>query len=74
MGSFFRNNEIETFIASRWKILHTRSMNNVTTGEWRLLLRLLLSQRLEINAIESALARARILTDVEIKEIRRQAS
>ena len=49
-------------------------MDNVTTAEWRLLLRLVLAQRLEINAIESALKRAKALTDVEIKEIREQAS
>jgi len=44
------------------------------TGEWRLLLRLLLAQRLELNAIESALTNARILTRAQIKEIRKQAS
>lgn len=49
-------------------------MDNVTTAEWRLLLRLVLAQRLEINAIESALRRAKALTDVEIQEIRTQAS
>jgi hypothetical protein len=49
-------------------------MDDVTTAEWRLLLRLVLAQRLEINAIESALKRAKALTDVEIKEIRVQAS
>lgn len=49
-------------------------MDTVTTGEWRLLLRLVLAQRLEINAIESALRRAQALTEVEIKEIRTQAS
>jgi hypothetical protein len=49
-------------------------MDNVTVGEWRQLLRLVLAQRLEINAIESALMRAKALTDVEIKEIRTQAS
>jgi hypothetical protein len=49
-------------------------MDTVTTAEWRLLLRLILAQRLEINAIESALKRAKALTDAEIKEIRTQAS
>jgi len=49
-------------------------MENVTTGEWRQLLRLVLAQRLEINAIESALKRANALTDAELKEIRTQAS
>jgi hypothetical protein len=49
-------------------------MDNPTTGEWRQLLRLVLAQRLEINAIESALKRAKALTDVELKEIRTQAS
>lgn len=41
--------------------------------DWKLLLTLVLSQRLEINAIESALKYSRILTDAQIKEIRRQA-
>jgi hypothetical protein len=49
-------------------------MDNVTKPEWSLLLRLVLAQRLEINAIESALKRAKALTDVEIREIREQAS
>jgi hypothetical protein len=49
-------------------------MDNPTIGEWRQLLRLVLAQRLEINAIESALKRANALTDVELKEIRTQAS
>ena len=49
-------------------------MDNVTTVEWRQLLSLLLSQRLEINAIESALKTASILTDTQIREIRTQAS
>jgi hypothetical protein len=49
-------------------------MDTVTTVEWRLLLRLVLAQRLEINAIESALKRAKTLTDAEIKEIRKQSS
>ena len=38
------------------------------------ILRLLLAQRLGINAIVSALKTAGILTDPQIKEIRRQAS
>ena len=41
--------------------------------EWRLLLRFVLAQRLEINAIESALKNSKILTDAQIKEIRKQA-
>ena len=48
-------------------------MDNVPTGDWRQLLRLLLSQRLEINAIESALRNANILTEAQTKEIRNQA-
>jgi hypothetical protein len=49
-------------------------MDNPTAGEWRQLLRLVLAQRLEINAIGSALKRAKALTDAELKEIRTQAS
>jgi hypothetical protein len=49
-------------------------MKSVTAEEWRMLLRLLLSQRLEINAIESALKGARVLTDEQIRAIRIQAS
>ncbi len=49
-------------------------MNDAPTKEWKPLLRLLLSQRLEINAIESALTNARILTKEQIKQIRTQAS
>ena len=49
-------------------------MDNVTTGEWRELLTILLSQRLEINALESALKTTSILTDAQIKEIRTRAS
>lgn len=48
-------------------------MDDVTAADWRLLLRLVLAQRLEINAIESALKRAKALTDVEIQEMRAQA-
>jgi hypothetical protein len=49
-------------------------MDAMTDGAWKELLRLLLSQRLEINAIESALKTANILTDAQIREIRTQAS
>ncbi|SPF52044.1 hypothetical protein SBA4_4810001 [Candidatus Sulfopaludibacter sp. SbA4] len=49
-------------------------MPGATPEEWRQLLRLLLAQRLELNAIESALKNAHILTDAQIKEIRTQAS
>ncbi len=49
-------------------------MDNVSSTEWRELLTLLLSQRLEINAIESALKSANILTGPQIREIRTQAS
>ena len=49
-------------------------MDNANNSEWREVLRLVLAQRLELNAIESALKRAKVLTEVELKEIRRQAS
>jgi hypothetical protein len=49
-------------------------MQNVTAEDWKLLLRLLLSQRLEMNAIESALKNSQILTDGQIREIRAQVS
>jgi hypothetical protein len=42
--------------------------------EWKLLLRLMLSQRLEINAIETALTSSKALTEGQVKEIRKQAS
>jgi len=42
--------------------------------EWKLLLRLVLSQRLEINAIETALTTSKALTEAQVKEIRKQAS
>jgi hypothetical protein len=42
--------------------------------EWRVLLRFVLSLRLEINAIESALKNSNVLTDAQVKEIRKQAS
>jgi hypothetical protein len=45
----------------------------MTNPEWRQLLTLLLSQRLELNAIESALKTAGILTEIQIKNIRTQA-
>ena len=38
------------------------------------LLRLLLAQRLELNAIESALKNAGVLTDVQLRAIRTQSS
>ena len=53
---------------------HTRLMDSVTAGEWRRLLTILLAQRLELNAIESALKNARILTGEKLKEIRTEAS
>ncbi|MGA2146582.1 MAG: hypothetical protein ABSH49_16635 [Bryobacteraceae bacterium] len=49
-------------------------MHDGETSEWRELLTILLAQRLEINAVESALRAAGILTDGQIKEIRTQAS
>ena len=49
-------------------------MSGTMPEEWRLLLRFVLAQRLEINAIESALKNSKILTDGQIKEIRTQAS
>lgn len=49
-------------------------MDKITASEWKQLLRLVLAQRLEINAIESALKRAQVLTDAELKQIRTQAS
>jgi hypothetical protein len=49
-------------------------MDHVTTVEWRELLTILLAQRLEINAMESALKTAGIVTDAQIKQIRTQAS
>jgi len=48
-------------------------MQNVKPDEWTQLLTLLLSQRLEMNAIESALKNASILTAAQIREIRIQA-
>jgi hypothetical protein len=55
-------------------MLHTLLMDNVTAGEWRKLLTLLLAQRLELNTIESALKNAGVLTPAQLKEIRQQAS
>ncbi len=43
-------------------------------GQWRELLTILLAQRLEINALESALKNASILTGAQIREVRTQAS
>ena len=48
--------------------------NSITTEDWKLLLRFVLAQRLEMNAIESALKSANVLTDSQIKDIRVQAS
>ncbi len=48
-------------------------MTNPSSDEWNLLLRLLLSQRLELNAIESAVVNANLLNRGQIKAIRRQA-
>jgi hypothetical protein len=42
--------------------------------EWTLLLRLVLAQRLEMNAMQSALKDAKVLTDSQIREIRVQAA
>ena len=49
-------------------------MHPATPQEWRQLLRLLLSQRLELNALEGALTRAGILTATHIHAIRTQAT
>jgi len=46
----------------------------MTDAVWKELLRLLLSQRLELNAIENALKAANILSAAQIKEIRTQAA
>ena len=43
-------------------------------AQWRLLLRLLLSQRLQMNAIESVLIRAGVLTAEYLKAIRTPAA
>jgi hypothetical protein len=43
-------------------------------GAYRLLLQLVLAQRLEINAIESALKNSGALADSQIQDIRLQAS
>ena len=42
--------------------------------EWRTLLRLVLAQRLELNAIEAGLKNAGLLSDPQLKEIRKQAA
>ena len=49
-------------------------MDQDMKGEWRLLLRLMLSQRLEMSAIESVLIGAGVLTAEHLKEIRTQAA
>ena len=49
-------------------------MANPAVNEWRELITLVLAQRLEINAIESALKSANILTEAQIHAIRTQAS
>ena len=46
----------------------------IDQGAYRLLLQLILAQRLEINAIESALKSAGVLADSQLQEIRLQAS
>jgi hypothetical protein len=45
----------------------------IPRSEWRQLLQLVLTQRLEINALGSALKRAASLTDAELRAIRTQA-
>ena len=49
-------------------------MDQSATGDWRQLLRLLLAQRLELNAIESALTGAGVLTPGQVRDIRTQAA
>jgi hypothetical protein len=46
----------------------------IDQGAYWLLLQLILAQRLEINAIESALKSAGVLADSQLQEIRLQAS
>jgi hypothetical protein len=46
----------------------------IDQGAYRALLQLILAQRLEINAIESALKGSGILADSQIQDIRLQAS
>jgi hypothetical protein len=46
----------------------------IDQGAYRLLLQLVLAQRLEINAIESALKNAGALADSQIQEIRLQSA
>jgi hypothetical protein len=48
-------------------------MEDVTASGWNELLTILLSQRLELNAVESALKTAGILTVEQVKEIRTRA-
>lgn len=45
-----------------------------TDPDWRSLLRLLLAQRLELNAVEAALVACGALTDAHVKTIRTQAA
>jgi hypothetical protein len=40
----------------------------MTPGEWRLLLRLMLAQRLELNAIEGALVASGALTEAHLRD------
>jgi hypothetical protein len=49
-------------------------MDKPNDPELRRLLRLLLAQRLEINALESVLTRAGVLTEAHLHEIRTQAA
>ena len=49
-------------------------MNDLWEREWPALLRLLLAQRLELNAIESALKTAGILGDEQLRDLRVQAA
>jgi hypothetical protein len=55
-------------------ILARNEVAAMTDNGWKELLTLLLSQRLEINALESALKNANILTGAQITEIRTQTS
>ncbi len=49
-------------------------MTDSASEEWKLLLRLFLSQRLELNAIETALKNVKVLSGAQLKEVRKQAS
>lgn len=46
----------------------------MTPVEWQELLALMLAQRLELNAIESALIHSGALTEVQLREIRTQVA